>query len=245
MICKNCGAQIDEIDLLCPYCGTENEKLAKKLHEKDLQLYKFKMEDLAYEPKRKLKKTTRYLLTGATALVGIFLVFLIISWMSSSYAAKHSLDKQENRLKKLEVYYEDGKYAKMYEYLEDIGEYGATYEKYYRIGLMNDQMGWRIEAVESQSEYAKEAVVEVTVDDVAVAMGYVIEELVEIKQWEAEAYIYNEQEGAEYLEKQFRDVLREEMLLKDDEIDYAVIQYEETGVCMDAAQLALARIREQ
>ena len=30
MFCKNCGAEIAEDILLCPYCGAENEEVAEK-----------------------------------------------------------------------------------------------------------------------------------------------------------------------------------------------------------------------
>ena len=36
MICENCGAEYDEHLLLCPYCGTENDRAAQLEHQKEL-----------------------------------------------------------------------------------------------------------------------------------------------------------------------------------------------------------------
>ena len=36
MICKNCGAEIDDTLLLCPYCNTENEAVAEKEHKEEV-----------------------------------------------------------------------------------------------------------------------------------------------------------------------------------------------------------------
>ena len=36
MFCKNCGAEIDDGLLLCPYCKTENEAVALKEHKEEI-----------------------------------------------------------------------------------------------------------------------------------------------------------------------------------------------------------------
>ena len=39
MICKNCSAKISDDILLCPYCGTENLKVAQKEQQDYIESY--------------------------------------------------------------------------------------------------------------------------------------------------------------------------------------------------------------
>ena len=50
MICENCGAEYDEHLLLCPYCGTENDRAAQLEHQKELHDLNEKTEKLLQAP---------------------------------------------------------------------------------------------------------------------------------------------------------------------------------------------------
>ena len=39
MVCKNCGAEIDDNLNNCPYCGTENHKKAEETHRNVMNAY--------------------------------------------------------------------------------------------------------------------------------------------------------------------------------------------------------------
>ena len=56
MICKNCGAEIDDTLLLCPCCNTENEEVALKEHKGELNLILEQAEEIKTRPERIAKK---------------------------------------------------------------------------------------------------------------------------------------------------------------------------------------------
>lgn len=243
MICDNCGAEISESDLLCPYCGAENEKLAQKQQEDVLEEYQQKTKDLQHMPKKVINKTSKYILIGAAALIILFLIGLLISWLISGHVAENSLDKQSEQLDKLEAYYDEGNYTEMYKYLDKIHEYGVTYEKYRRIGMLYDNMQWRIEAIEEKQEFIRDLDLEVS--DVATTMGYVLEPMVEIKTWAEDGFRYGEEEAALDALEQYKTALRKYMLLTDEEINNAVAQYQQTGNCDEYAQISISRIKNE
>jgi len=233
---------MDKIDLLCPACGSENTEIARK-KEKKSHIYKFQMEDLAYVPKKKLSKSMKCLIVLGVAL-GIVLIVLLTGYLKDvKRTADQSLDKQENRIKKLEGHYDAGEYEAMYTYLLEIKEYGNQYEKYYRIGEASKRMDEYIGELEQICQEIDGNAVDA--DELAVALASVLEELNLLKQWNADGYIYDEEAGAEYLSEEYRDCLKTTLLLKESEIDYAIIQYKETGSCTETAGLAVGRICEK
>ena len=56
MICSNCGAVIKDHELVCPYCGFENEKEAKKIQEDYIKDINEKKKELDKEPEIKVYK---------------------------------------------------------------------------------------------------------------------------------------------------------------------------------------------
>lgn len=242
MICKSCGADIDDKELLCPYCGTENENVAKEEQEDYIESFERKKKDLVNIPKQRVNKTTKYVLLGVTGLFGLFLVGMLVSWIVAGIMPDHSLDKQKKQLAKLETYYDNGEYIEMYEYLEKIDEYGGAYEKYYRIGNACDNMDWRLEALKNEQEFIKK--LDLKTEDVATTLSYTIEELVKVRSWEMAEYSYDEEQGATYIRKQYMNALKQYMLLTDEEIEAAVEQYTDSEDLTELAKLAIQRNKE-
>ena len=52
MICTNCGAEIDDTLLLCPYCNTENEVVASEEHRDEVNFILDQAEELKTRPER-------------------------------------------------------------------------------------------------------------------------------------------------------------------------------------------------
>jgi len=242
MICKSCGADIDNKALVCPYCGTENEKVAKDQQEDYIESFEKKKKDLVNIPKQRVKKTTKYIWIGVAGLFVLFLVGMLISWIVAGTVSDRSLQKQKDQLAKLETYYNNGEYIEMYAYLEKIEEYGGTYEKYYRIGNACDNMDWRVEALKTEQDYIKK--LDLKPEDVATTLSYSIEELVKVRSWELEDYPYNEEAGAQYIREQYTSALKKYMLLTDEEISAAVEQYDGSESLKELAKKAMERIKE-
>ena len=78
MICKNCSAKISDEVLLCPYCGTENQKVAQKEQQEYIDGYKHKKRKLKKVPEKVVRKTTKGLVYGAGITLGIIILALIV-----------------------------------------------------------------------------------------------------------------------------------------------------------------------
>ncbi len=187
------------------------------------------------------RKTTKYIIPGIIVLFIIGLAGFLISWSGSGHEDENSQKKKGQQLKQLESYYEDGNYTQMHQYLEQIGEEGANYEKYRRIGMLNEQLEEQVEAIAGEPEAIRSQ--NKGIEDVAATISHVLEAMVGIKTWAEEGFIYGEKEGALYVLDQYRIAMRQYLLLSDEEINNAVNEYQQTGDCNVVAQIAIARVK--
>lgn len=243
MKCYNCGAQIQEASLICPYCGAEQEELAKKEQQEILDDYQRKTEDLKHIPGRVVNKTSRYLVTGAAGLFLLFVLGVLISWLVSGWTAESALDRQNKQLEQLEEYYMAGDYETMASVLEDTDVRGATFRKYELVAGFYDSMEWRIEAIKNERDFIEDLGLEA--EDVAETLAYSIEELVQMKELEDNGFAYGEETGILFIRTCYMDVLQTYMLLTEEEILEAVSQYEDSTSCVELAEKALERIKQE
>ena len=95
MICKNCSAEIKDDVLLCPYCGTENAKVAQKEQQDYINSVQNKRKELKKIPQKVMKKTTKWLIYGAGCVLGITILMLLVVMAFSKLTQGDMLAKQE------------------------------------------------------------------------------------------------------------------------------------------------------
>ena len=122
MICKNCGGEFDGSLLRCPYCGFQNEKVAKKQKKEILKKYDEEAKAIEAEANQYTKKRTAqitrniFAIIGAVAVVSVLvavLYFLFIRKMDEK--AYGVVEKHENTLDEL---MENRDYEGMIDYAE-------------------------------------------------------------------------------------------------------------------------------
>lgn len=243
MICKNCGAKISDTTLLCPFCDTENEKVAKKQQEDYVNYYEQKKEDLKKTPERVVKNTAKILIYGAAGLLIAFILNFIVLYAFSKVTDADLLAKQQEEIEILENYYQAGDYDNMCKYLDLFKKNGGSYEKYIRVAELYEGMDWRIELLRENYE----AIGEKELNAVYVESDFeccikVLDEIAEIEEYD---FPYNEQAGVLYVKDVYITALKQYMFLTDEEIESAVSIYnEDENDYMELAEIAILRMEE-
>ena len=243
MICKNCSAKIRDDVLLCPYCGTENQKVAQKEQQDYIDGYESKKRKLKKVPEKVVRKTTKGLVYGAGITLGIIILALIVVTAFSKIITGDALAKQEKELAKLESYYVDADYEAMSNYLEKIDKRGGSYEKYNRVLRVYSAMDWHVEMLKDDTEYVQK--IDLDAMSVESHIEWCIEPLAEIYEWEEMDFPYGEKDGALYVRKQYMNAFKDYMLLTDEEIESAILMYlDGERDYMELAEIAIQRMEE-
>lgn len=244
MVCKNCGAKMEDGELLCQYCGTENSEVAKKQQEAYLEGYKKKRDELKNAPKKVLKKTTKTLFYALAILLGGLALILVVIFAFSKVTSGDLLAQQEEEIERLEQYYIAGDYETMCDYFAQIGKRGGSYEKYDRIYDIYWDLDDNIATLKNEWEYA--GVIELEVTGVERAIEACIGRLAEIKEMEDFDFPYGEKEGALYVREQYMQALKSYMFLTEEEIESAISVYsEEENDYLELAEIAISRMEEK
>lgn len=246
MICKNCGAKINADELLCPYCGTENQEVAQKQQRDYIEDYAKKKRGLKKVPETVVKKTTKGFFYVAGGIFGAVILLLIVSVAFSKLTRADMLSRQEKELEKLEKYYVSGEYAAMTEYLDKIDKRGGSYEKYRRIAELYDNMDRYIENLKSNAEFVQKIDLDAVI--VETYLGWCIEELARIYEMEELEFPYGEKTGALYIKEQYYTAIKDYALLTEDEINSAVKNTDlnsSDNDYMELAEISIQRMEEQ
>ncbi len=245
MICKNCGAKIDDEILLCPFCQTENETVARKEQEDYINGIYEKKKNLKNVPQKVANKVTKYLLYGvAGILVVAFLVVMVVSAFSK-VTQSSNLAVQDKELEKLEGYYQAGEYEKMGEYLDKINKRGGSYEKYIRIAELYESMEWHLECMQLDMQFTKSSGYVGDSEQIETELLWYLEALSTIAQMEELDFPYGEEEGALYIKERYVNGMMNYLLLSEAEIENAVITYGEGNRdYMELSEIVIERLEE-
>lgn len=132
LLCKNCGAKIDELDAKCPFCGHINfvgaeHEFMENMYRTEENLDKI-TEDQVDDIKKEVKKNSKLMfivagIAGAVALV-VVLYMLFINLILGSYDAeedaKDRMFWQKENFPILNEWYEAGEYEKILDFQRDL-----------------------------------------------------------------------------------------------------------------------------
>ena len=112
--CGNCGAQYDENEKVCPYCGAENVPVSIKEQSDYLQGISRKKALLnTVIPQEKAKRAEKKVHRTALVLVAFFLLFALMAAGYSIVRTKQKRYNQQEALRILEEYYVNNDYEGM------------------------------------------------------------------------------------------------------------------------------------
>ena len=242
MICKNCGGEFDERQLLCPYCGAENEEEAKKRQADTINEINEKTKEMLQKPEKVVKKAANYIYIIAGGVVLLFVIMVIVVWGFSKVSAASALDRQNKKVEELEQLYQEGKYGEMGNCLDTIdNSYAATFKKYDTISHLYTTMTYQIDYCESDLYFASTGNLEVqrVMEDLEEIFG----SLYSMKQLEEAGFVYGEKEGVLYVRGQLETTLKETMQLTDEEIRLGIdMMADENSDYMELAEISLERM---
>lgn len=221
MICKNCGAEIDDTLLLCPYCNTENETVAAEEHRDEVNTILDQAEELKTRPERIANKVDHKL--GRMACYGVagFVVLLLAVFIVSRIIGDPSIKKMEKKIAKLESFYAAGDYAGMSECLDGMEDsFGEQFKKYRNVQKIYRWMGNQANSYEIIKEYREKKAQGTSQTDITRrALGTGRDLLHEIEQAEAAGFRYGESEAMLYFREEIYRMMKEATDITEEEID--------------------------
>ncbi len=249
MICKNCGAEFDTKDLLCPYCNTENFDEAKRQQEDYIKAYKEKSKALGKEAKQMsekiVKKATKSLFYMLLGLLGGLALILLVIFAFSKITKGDMLAQQEKEIQKLEDYYQNAEYEKMCEYLEKIDKRGGSFEKYHRIEELHQGLDWRVDSLANNYYAMLNNGWMVEAPSIEMDIRMMLEPLATISEMEKYDFPYGEEVGALYYREQYMNAMKTYLLLTEEEINSAVAEYQRGNEdYLELAEISLQRLEE-
>lgn len=244
MTCSNCGAELPENALLCPYCGYENEAVAEEKHRQEISGIYAKIAALLHIPERVAARAKRILLCAVLIIVAVVAVAFLAAFLYSKLAPEAALRRQDAALEKLEQLWQNGEYDALPAALAQTERlYGGAYEKYRTVGALFETLGNEEESCAETAEFVA------GFPEGADLLNYDLKNLFsllrECSALSEAGFVYGEQDAVAELERRAHALLTETLLLTEDEIaeGIALDAKEETDY-QALAELAAARLAE-
>jgi len=221
MICKNCGAEIDDTLLLCPYCSTENETVAEKEHKEEVNDLLDKAEELKARPEQIAKKVEHKVSRAARYGVISFVVLLFAVIIVSRIIGDPSVRKMEKKIAKLESFYTAGDYADMCECLDGMEDtYGEKFRKYRTVQRVYRWMDNQENSYGIVKEYReKKSQGESQTQIASRALGTSRDLLYEIQKAETAGFRYGESEAMLYFREEIYRLMKEATDITEEEVE--------------------------
>ena len=244
MTCSNCGAELPENALLCPYCGYENEAIAEEKHRQEISGIYAKIAALLHVPERVAARAKRILLCAMLVIVVVAAVAFLAAFLYSKLAPEAALRRQDAALEKLEQLWQNGEYDALPAALEQTERvYSGAYEKYRTVGALFETLGNEEESCAETAEFVA------GFPEGADLLNYDLKNLFsllrECSALSEAGFVYGEQDAVAELERRAHALLTETLLLTEDEIAEGIALDAEKETDYQAlAERAAARLAE-
>lgn len=217
MICKNCGAEIDENILLCPYCKTENEEVAYQEHREEIEGILNKAEEMKRRPERISKRINRGFSRLIFFAVAVFLALALLVFVVTRLVGDRSVSRMEKQLARLEEYYSAGEYEKMQQYLRKVdNSYSTTFKKYKSVANLYENLCWQKKQLGYLNEFLGLEVQKT--EDFTSCLENCREILYEIWQAEKRGFVFGEADAMLWIRKEMQNALQEIIGITDEEL---------------------------
>ena len=221
--CPNCGADLPEETVICPYCGYENEKLAKKAYDEEMdELSEKHVDSIKTMPKKMMKKSTKLLIVFIVGLALVFVTTNVLRYISGTRLEKLKYDNKQKMIEHLEELYQAGDYETMGDDFYDsnyfgdsFGKYANTAEIYYDVKFAKESL---IFAAESE-KYSKDT------EELSNYLRKSFWALIRVNDMRDKGFIYGEGDAIEKLEADLISTMKETWLITDEEIKEGLSVY--------------------
>lgn len=197
--CRNCGAEYDNNEDRCPYCGADNHAFSVKKHEgrvKRLNNERFFWKNLPEWAAGKGRKLTVY----------FFIALVIISIVGAgiTYSVSVIKQKQEYRIKResakeLEALYKEADYQGIYEYMDGFEyRYSSEFDKYYIVYRLQQYVEYALNVSTDNDEGYRRWIIENNKKDAFYDISYMVDIFYECMESEDNLYMYGEEAAIEY-----------------------------------------------
>lgn len=244
MVCKNCGAEYEHFLSKCPYCDAENVEVSYRKQQDYVNSYKKKANFFAKLPDRLVHQTGSVM--GRTALIigVVFLLVLIIGFIGAYLYSATAVGRMDRQIEKLEEYYVAQDYEGLREYYYSLDStYGGSYEKYDRVIDIYRRLQNRLNDFENWQDplYLEHY----TVEDIEREFASLVALVHDIRELEAEGYLYGEGEAIESFKAELELAMEKSVPISEEELEAALERYEEdwNSSFLAEAQVLLERLR--
>lgn len=217
MICKTCGAFFPDNDVTCPYCKWENEPLAEQRRNQELSEYRNKLDAYIEVPEKAARDAFPFFWKVVAGVFAFVIVMIVIMLFSSRCDAKEELRSHQKLLVELEELYVAGDFGTMNDLLISSGSYGdVSIRKYDIIGRMYRQIQFMESSIASDVDFAKRNPDAQDLFDTEFSWLFTI--LSDCETLKENGYVYGEEAAATDFSQRADALLRDILLLTDEEI---------------------------
>lgn len=214
MICPNCGADMEMLER-CPYCGTENESVAKKHQETEISGIYAKIAAL-----RRAPQDQGYVKRITIAVVTILCITAIVTlavFLKYRFAPERDFRLQTARVEQLEDLCDAGDFDGMNHILRGLDDSHKTiYDKYTILGGLYEELVWVEENLPADLELAA------TYPEAADYLNYDFDRLfyvlTECQKLEDAGWVFEEEDAVTLLRQRAIQLLTDELGLTEAEI---------------------------
>ena len=248
IICKNCGAEYDDEQDRCPYCGGDNFGKSVQVHEDtihDLEREKRQWEKMPEKVAGKGMSWTAKIGIGTVIAV---VIICIIVFIVSSISRKVSYQVEQKNLEKLESLYQSGDYEGICEYLKKVGHtYQSYFDKYTEVAGMQRYLNYLNDEDDSYLQW----IVENDKADALSNISYIVSILNQCQEAADAYYKYEEKDAVAYYTEYCYDYMKEHYEISEDEIKSCIdeaggLTYDDKDQITEALQkLAISRLKDK
>ena len=219
--CANCGALIPADAIICPYCQSENEELAKQAEEDKIEdLIEEHNEEIKHLPKTLVKKNTKVYIGVIIFFVAAILSVVVLFNRGDRLAEETKYNSKEKLVKVLEEYYQAGDYEKMADTYYASSGWGGSFGKYANtaeIYIYSDSAIRGLKAVAEDSSYTNEQRAEQLKEEIRESIWA----LLRAQNFRDKGFIYDEGEAVDKLSGEVEDTLKNVWGITDQELEDA------------------------
>ena len=215
IICKNCGAEYDDEQDRCPYCGGDNFGKSVQVHEDMMNELKREKRQWEKMPEKVAGKGMSWTAKLGIAAVIMVAVICIIVFIVSSISHKVSYRVEQKNLEKLESLYQSGDYEGICEYLKTVEyTYQSYFDKYTEIAGMQRYLNY----LNDEDDFYLQWIVENDKADALSNISYIVSILNECQEAADAYYKYEEEDAVAYYKEYCYDYMKEHYEISEDEI---------------------------
>lgn len=224
MICKNCGAELQEDVRSCPFCGADNFEQSLKEHQDTVNDSNRRAYFWKSLPDRMAKISGKAVIIGLVLFFAVAAIVAVVGAGMKRADAKRQYQREMQTIEELETLYQEGDYDAVAEkYLESTDRYGAKFAKYSETELLNYCYHCAKDSMEQDIALAKRQQSE----EFLYSQVSWFELLRYCVTYEKEGYRYDEEEMVSYYRQEAMTVLQEELKFSGPQIALILEEYQQ------------------